>query len=70
MTIALPSLATACNQSGVSDRSAAAVATSVLHNVGIVSPINLSQVTDRSKIIKKHRKARNKLQQNTILELA
>ena len=46
MTISLPSVATACDGTNVSDKSPTVVATSVLHDVGIVSPINLSKVTD------------------------
>ena len=66
MTITLPSLATAYDRTGVSDRSANVLATSVLHDVGIRSPINLSKVIDQSKIRRGRRKNRNKLQQNNI----
>ena len=64
MTIALSSLATACDGTGVSDRSAAVLKTLILHDVGIVSPINLSKVIDRCKIRRERRKTCNKLQQN------
>ena len=50
MTITLLSLATACDRTGVSDRSANVLATSVMHDVVIRSPINLSKVIDQSKI--------------------
>ena len=50
MTIALPSLAIACDRTGVSDRSANVLAISVLHDVGIGSPINLSKVINQIKI--------------------
>ena len=50
MAITLPSLSTAYDQAEVFDRSAAVMATSVLDNVGIVSPIILSKMIDQSKI--------------------
>lgn len=64
MTISLPSLAKACDRTGVSDRSAAVLATSVLHDLGVVSPIDRSKVIDRSKIRRERIKSREKLQQN------
>ena len=64
MTIALPSLATACDRTKVSNSLAAVFETSVLPDVGIVSPINLRKVIDQSKIRRKRRKTRNKLHQN------
>jgi hypothetical protein len=64
MTISLPSLAKACDRTGVSDRSAAVLATSVLHDLGLVSPIDRSKVIDRSKIRRERSKTRDKLQQN------
>src|SRR6218665_2078978 len=64
MTKSLPSLAKACDRTGVSDRSAAVLATSVPHDLGIVSPIDQSKVIDRSKIRREHRKNRKELQQN------
>src|SRR6218665_927414 len=39
MTKSLPSFAKACDRTGVSDRSAAILATSVHHDLGLVSPI-------------------------------
>ena len=47
-----------------SDRSAAVLATSVLHDLGLVSPIDRSKVIDRSKIRRERRKNRKKLQLN------
>src|SRR6218665_1890337 len=64
MTKSLPSLAKACDQTGVSDRSAAVLATSVLHDLGLVSPVDRSKVIDRSKIRRERRKNRKELQQN------
>ena len=51
-------------ETGVSDRSAAVKATSILHDIGIVSPIKLTEVTDRNKIRRKRKKKRGKLQQD------
>ena len=48
----------------VSDRSAAVLATSVLHDLGLVSPIDRSKVIDRSKIRWERRKNRKELQLN------
>src|SRR6218665_4128982 len=48
----------------VSDRSAAVLATSVLHGLGLVSPIDQSKVIDRSKIRRERRKNRKELQLN------
>lgn len=64
MTISLPSLAKACDRTGVSDRSAAILATSVLNDLGVVSSIDRSKVIDRSKIRRERSKTREKLQQN------
>jgi len=49
-TISLPSLAKACDRTEVAGRSAAVLATSVLHDLGLMSPIDRSTVIDRSKI--------------------
>src|SRR6218665_2944291 len=50
------------NSSGqVSDRSATLLATSVLHDLGLVSPIDRSKVIDRSKIRRERRKNRKEL---------
>lgn len=46
----LPTLAKVCDRYGLSDRSAAAVATAVLHDLGIVSTDNTKNVIDRSKL--------------------
>src|SRR6218665_545329 len=48
----------------VSDRSAAVLATSVLHDLGLESPIDRSKVIDRSKIRRERRKNRKELQLN------
>ena len=46
------------------DRSAAVLATSVLHDLGLVSSIDRSKVIDRSEIRREHRKNRKELQLN------
>src|SRR6218665_3754198 len=48
----------------VSDRSATVLATSVLHDLGLVSPIDRSKVIYRSKIRRERRKNRKELQLN------
>src|SRR6218665_1186670 len=48
----------------VSDRSAAVLATSVLHDIGLVSPIGWSKVINRSKIRQERRKNGKELQLN------
>ena len=48
----------------VSDRSTAVLATPVLHDLGLVSPIDRSKVIDQSKVRRERRKNRNELQLN------
>ena len=64
LTTSLPSLAQACVKTRVSDRSAAVRATSILHDIGIVLPIKLTEVIDRNKIRRERKKKRGKLQQD------
>lgn len=45
-----PALASACDRHGLSDRSAAAIATAVLEDIGVVTDVDSSNVIDRSKI--------------------
>ena len=61
MTLRLPSLAKACDRTGVSDRAAAIIASSVLQNMGIVSPNDTSKVIDRSKIRRERSRTRQEL---------
>ncbi|CAG9792722.1 unnamed protein product [Diatraea saccharalis] len=58
----LPSLALACDRTGVSDRAAAIIASSVLKDVGIVSSNDASGVIDRSKLRRERTKVRTTLQ--------
>lgn len=59
----LPSLALACDRTGVSDRAAAIIASSVLKDVGIISPNDPSRVIDRSKLRRERTKVRLTLQE-------
>uniref|UniRef100_UPI00358F8643 uncharacterized protein n=1 Tax=Myxine glutinosa TaxID=7769 RepID=UPI00358F8643 len=70
MTISLPSLAKACDRTGVSDRSATKLATSVLHDLGVVSPKDRSKIIDCSKIRRERSKTREELQSDvcTVIE--
>lgn len=65
MTVRLPSLAKACDRTGVSDRSAAIIATSVLQDLGVVSPKDTSKIIDRSKIRRERSKVREELQRSS-----
>lgn len=58
----LPSLALACDRTGVSDRAAAIIASSVLKDVGIISSNDTSGVIDRSKLRRERTKVRSALQ--------
>lgn len=58
----LPSLALACDRTGVSDRSAAIIASSVLKDIGIISLNDASGVIDRSKLRRERTKVREALQ--------
>ena len=64
----LKTSALVCQIFGVSDRATAMIATSVLKDVGLVSPDASKLVTDRSKIKRDKKKARqevkNQAQQN------
>ncbi|CAG4961034.1 unnamed protein product [Parnassius apollo] len=56
------SLALACDRTGVSDRAAAIIASSVLKDVGIISTKDPSGVIDRSKLRRERTKVRSSLQ--------
>lgn len=62
MRINLPSLALACDRTGVSDRSAAIIASAVLKDVGIITSNDQSYVVDRSKVRRERAKKRSVLQ--------
>ena len=50
MRIKLPSLAQACDRTGVSDRAAAIIVSATLRDMGIVTTEDSSKIVDRSKI--------------------
>lgn len=59
-TVSLPKLASVCDRYGVSNRSAAAIASAVLQDVGLLSAEKNRLAIDKSKL----RRARNKVRQN------
>ena len=61
MRLSLPTVATACDRHGLSDRAASSLATAVLQDMGIVSQGNKSQVIDRSKVRRERQKKRKRL---------
>lgn len=58
----LPTLARACDRHGVSDRTAAAIASAALQDFGIISPKDSGSVIDRSKIRRERKKKRHIVQ--------
>ena len=58
----MPSLALICERTGVSDRIAAAISSSVLKDHGLISPYDKTKVVDRSKI----RRERSKIRKTVI----
>ncbi|KAK4883922.1 hypothetical protein RN001_000193 [Aquatica leii] len=61
MRTKLPSLAQACDRTGVSDRSAAILVNSALKDLGIITMEASSKIIDRSKIRRERVKARKEL---------
>lgn len=62
MTMPLSKLALACDRTGVSDRSAASIASAVLQDVGIIHKEDTTKVIDRMKVRRQREKNRKKLQ--------
>jgi len=60
----LPAVATACDRHGVSDRSAAAIASAVLEDFGLVTHEDRSRVIDRMTIRRQRQKKRIKINEN------
>ncbi|KAK4871936.1 hypothetical protein RN001_016060 [Aquatica leii] len=58
----LPTAARECDRWGLSDRSAAAVSSALLQDLGIVTENDTASVIDRSKIRRERQKCRSKLQ--------
>lgn len=61
MRILLPTAARECDRWGISDRSAAAIASAVLQDIGIIDETDSSAVIDRSKIRRERQKHRKDL---------
>lgn len=59
---ALPTLARECDRHGISDRAAAAIASAVLQDFGLISPDDSQNVIDKSKIRRERMRKRNILQ--------
>ena len=59
MRVNLPSLTLACDRTGVSDRSAAIIASAVLQDFGVVTSDDKSFVVDRSKVRRERTKMRS-----------
>ena len=59
--LSLPTLDTACDRHGVSDRAAASLTTAVLQDMQVINQGNKSQVIDRSKVRRECHKNRNDL---------
>lgn len=59
MRVHLNKLALVCDRAGVSDRSAAMIASAVLQDVGIVNEKDKSKVIDRNKIRRARKKNRS-----------
>ncbi len=57
----LPSVATACDKTAVSDRAAAMIVSAVLQDIGEVSIDNTSEIVDRSKIRRERQKRRSQI---------
>ena len=55
----LPTLASACDRVGVSDRAAALIVNSLLQDIGAVSSQDTSEVVDRNKIRRARQKKRS-----------
>lgn len=68
MRIKLENTALTCDRFGISDRAAAAVASSVLKDVGIVTNDDHSHVVDKSKIRREKKAKRRELQNQSIEE--
>ena len=60
MNVALPTVARICDQYGISDRSAAAVASAVLQDIGIITADEKSMIIDKNKIRRARTSCRNK----------
>ena len=66
MRLHLPTLAEACDRTGISDRSAAIIVSAVLKDVGIVTQTDSSIIVDRSKIRRERTKTRKTLKRQFV----
>jgi len=57
----MPALARACDRHGISDRSAAAVASAVLEDLGLITASDSTNVIDQSKVRRERKKTRDEL---------
>ncbi|KAF2893619.1 hypothetical protein ILUMI_12555 [Ignelater luminosus] len=63
MRIKLPVTASIIDRFGVSDRATAAIASSVIQDLGMITKEDMSLITDKSKIRRENQKARKILQE-------
>ena len=61
--INLPALAMACDQHDLTDRSAAAISTAVLHDMGLVKDDDMSNIIDKNEMRREREKVRTELQE-------
>lgn len=66
MRMDLQNYAKACDRTGVSDRNAAILATSLLEDLGIIHEDQSNNIIDKSKIRRERQKCRKTLQQNSV----
>ncbi|KAK5648087.1 hypothetical protein RI129_002979 [Pyrocoelia pectoralis] len=59
MRVKLPSLAQACDRTGVSDRSAATIVSAVLKDLGLINEDRTEKIIDRSKVRRERKKNRD-----------
>jgi hypothetical protein len=64
----MPSLAAACDRTGVSDRTAAMITSAVLHDIGEITEEDPSKVIDRSKFRRERIRNRNLLQELPMID--
>lgn len=65
MRLELPALALACDRTGISDRTAATIASAILQDVGIIKTYDKEHVIDRMKIRRERHKKRQDLKIQT-----
>lgn len=65
----LPALARACDRTGVSDRSAAAIASAVLQDFGVISSLDASSVVDRSKVRRERKRKRVEVEHTAVTDI-